>query len=59
MYSKYERRTDTRTYEDRKKLYEGVSKYQLALNSLLSNLNFIRAGKFFIAKFWKKIGRKN
>jgi troponin T len=23
MYSKYERRTDTRTYEDRKKLYEG------------------------------------
>ena len=25
MYSKYERRTDTRTYEDRKKLYEGVS----------------------------------
>jgi len=24
MYSKYERRTDTRTYEDRKKLYEGV-----------------------------------
>merc|ERR1719436_670016 len=22
MYSKYERRTDTRTYEDRKKLYE-------------------------------------
>ena len=25
MYSKYERRTDTRTYEDRRKLYEGVS----------------------------------
>ena len=25
MYSKYERRTDTRTYEDRKTLYEGVS----------------------------------
>ena len=24
MYSKYERRTDIRTYEDRKKLYEGV-----------------------------------
>merc|ERR1712172_254496 len=24
MYSKYERRTDTRTYEDRRKLYEGV-----------------------------------
>merc|ERR1712233_232938 len=23
MYSKYERRTDTRTYEDRRKLYEG------------------------------------
>merc|ERR1711972_1215432 len=23
MYSKYERRTDTRTYDDRKKLYEG------------------------------------
>jgi len=23
MYSKYERRTDTRTYEDRQKLYEG------------------------------------
>merc|ERR1712200_220924 len=23
IYSKYERRTDTRTYEDRKKLYEG------------------------------------
>merc|ERR1719305_855742 len=23
MYSKYERRTDTRTYEDRKTLYEG------------------------------------
>merc|ERR1712032_152790 len=23
MYSKYERRTDTRSYEDRKKLYEG------------------------------------
>merc|ERR1711963_1286378 len=23
MYSKYDRRTDTRTYEDRKKLYEG------------------------------------
>merc|ERR1711872_973548 len=23
MYSKYERRTDTRTYEDRKKMYEG------------------------------------
>merc|ERR1719369_1477550 len=23
MYSKYERRTDTRTYEDRKKLFEG------------------------------------
>jgi len=27
MYSKYERRTDTRTYEDRRKLYEGVSYY--------------------------------
>ena len=26
MYSKYERRTDTRTYEDRRKLYEGVSR---------------------------------
>merc|ERR1711872_895679 len=25
MYSKYERRTDTRTYDDRKKLYEGGS----------------------------------
>ena len=25
MYSKYERRTDTRTYDDRRKLYEGVS----------------------------------
>ena len=23
MYSKYERRTDTRTYDDRRKLYEG------------------------------------
>merc|ERR1719192_190302 len=23
MYSKYERRTDTRTYDDRKKMYEG------------------------------------
>ena len=33
MYSKYERRTDTRTYEDRKKLYEGVIKPRLALNS--------------------------
>ena len=28
MYSKYERRTDTRTYEDRRKLYEGVSPLQ-------------------------------
>ena len=28
MYSKYERRTDTRTYEDRRKLYEGVSALQ-------------------------------
>ena len=27
MYSKYERRTDTRTYEERKKLYEGVNIY--------------------------------
>ena len=35
MYSKYERRTDTRTYEDRKKLYEGVIKHELALNSPL------------------------
>lgn len=40
MYSKYERRTDTRTYEDRKKLYEGVNiqsgfiKETLSLHSL-------------------------
>jgi len=32
MYSKYERRTDTRTYEDRRKLYEGV-RYTVGLGS--------------------------
>ena len=34
MYSKYERRTDTRTYEDRRKLYEGVS--ILCIKSIIS-----------------------
>ena len=57
MYSKYERRTDTRTYEDRKKLYEGVRLANLSHFSVLI-LNVFRAGRFFIAKFWKKTGKK-
>ena len=47
MYSKYERRTDTRTYEDRRKLYEGVSRICKISFSLLRVLfavwGFLRA----------------
>ena len=42
MYSKYERRTDTRTYEDRKKLYEGVYILTQILSTIL--LHFIDQG---------------
>lgn len=35
MYSKYERRTDTRTYEDRRKLYEGVSAFKSIVHTSL------------------------
>lgn len=62
MYSKYERRTDTRTYEDRKKLYEGVRidhcpQYGHWHGEL--TIFYGRAGKFFILKEWKKTGKKN
>ena len=43
MYSKYERRTDTRTYEDRKKLYEGV-RFYLILYSTTLIIIFIMKG---------------
>ena len=44
MYSKYERRTDTRTYEDRKKLYEGVN-IQSGFIKETFNLRFWRSEK--------------
>merc|ERR1712244_185927 len=37
MYSKYERRTDTRTYEDRRKLYEGGWEVVRAVLSLYAS----------------------
>ena len=60
MYSKYERRTDTRTYEDRKTLYEGVSIIfidwynELKLFESAINVSFI---PFFVFGFWSLLAK--
>ena len=56
MYSKYERRTDTRTYEERKKLYEGVNSY--TSNNTKLSLNYFQGWEILycevLEKDWKE-----
>ena len=50
MYSKYERRTDTRTYEDRRKLYEGVSITKFNKQNRISQEYFSKGGMITMTK---------